>query len=272
MKQESVTFWRDRLLAGMEVLKATYITHSFSRHSHEGYAIGVIESGVEAFAYRGSTHQAPAGALVVIHPGEVHTGYAGQEDGWRYRMIYPLVALMQQAAAALNLPATQVPFFAKPVICDRALVQQFRIFHHMLEQEADPLARESQWLWLASYMVQRYGDTRSPIAKTRRDRPLAQQARAYLTDHYLDPVTLDQLAQTVNLPPLKLLRLFRREWGLPPHQYLIQVRVQQAKRLIATGVPLAVVAADTGFADQSHLTRHFKRWVGVTPGQYQAGC
>ncbi|NJL87128.1 MAG: AraC family transcriptional regulator [Leptolyngbyaceae cyanobacterium SM1_1_3] len=269
---ESVTFWRDPVLADMEVLKATYVTHSFSRHSHEGYAIGTIESGAEAFTYRGMTYQAPAGTLVVIHPGEVHTGYAGQASGWQYRMIYPPCALVQQAAEELGLPAGQVPFFPQPVIHDRALVQKFQAFHLALEQGASPLERESRLLWLAASMIQRHGERRSPKPQIYRGAAIAVQLKTYLYDHYAEAITLDHLAQTVNMPPLRLLRLCRREWGLPPHQYLIQIRVQQAKRLIATGLPLAVVAADTGFADQSHLTRHFKRWVGVTPGQYQGGC
>ena len=272
MTQESVTFWRDSTLADMEVLKATYVTHSFSRHSHEGYAIGIIESGVEAFAYRGSTYRASPGTLVVIHPGEVHTGYAGREEGWQYRMIYPSVPLIQRAVAELGLPTWQVPFFPEAVIRDRGLAQQFLAFHQALEQVALPLERESRLLWLAATLIHQHGEMRSPLPQISRDRTIAQQVQAYLQEHYSETITLNHLAQTVNVPPLKLLRLCRREWGLPPHRYLIQVRVQQAKQRIAARAPLAVVAAETGFADQSHLTRHFKRLVGVTPGQYRAGC
>lgn len=74
--QETVKFWRDAALSDLEVLRARYVTHSFSRHIHEGYAIGIIEAGTEEFFYRGATHQAHAGELVIIHPGEVHTGHA----------------------------------------------------------------------------------------------------------------------------------------------------------------------------------------------------
>ena len=272
VQKESVIFWRDSVLADMEVLKATYVTHSFSRHSHEGYAIGVIESGVEAFAYRGNTYQAPAGTLVVIHPGEVHTGYAGIQEGWQYRMIYPAVTLIQQATAQLSLPSSHVPFFPQTLITEPGLVNQFRTFHQASEQNALPLERESKLLWLTAYLIHKYGELRSPLPRLHRDRAVTDKAKSYLRDRYTEAITLDDLARTVDLPPLKRLRLCRREWGLPPHRYLLQLRVQQAKRLIAAKVPLAIVAADTGFSDQSHLNRHFKRLVGVTPGQYQAGC
>lgn len=274
--QETVRFWRESAIQNMEVLKATYVTHAFGRHIHEGYAIGVIEAGVEAFAYRGSTYQAPAGSLVVIHPGEVHTGQAGVPDGWRYRMTYPPVSLMQQAAVELGQPATSVPFFAQPVIRDRALVRQFQAFHRALEAAETPLARQSQMLWLAAQLIDRYGEARSRLpdlgtAPETNSWPV-RQVQAYLQAHYADSVRLETLSALVDLPPLRLLRLCRRELGLPPHRYLIRIRIQQAKRYLAAGMPSGAVAAATGFADQSHLNRHFKRWVGVTPGQYAAGC
>lgn len=272
MSRESVTFWRDSALANMEVLKATYVTHAFSRHTHEGYAIGIIESGVEAFSYRGSTYQAPAGTLVVIHPGEVHTGYAAIREGWQYRMIYPSISLIQRAVAQLGLPASYVPFFPTTLINDSALVSQFRAFHHASEEGELPLERESKLLWLTAQLIHRHGELRSALPKLHRDQSITTQVQAYLRDRYTESITLEDLAQSVNLSPLKVLRLCRREWGLPPHRYLIQLRVQQAKRLIIAGMPLAEVAADTGFSDQSHLNRHFKRIFGVTPGQYQASC
>ena len=79
------------------------------------------------------------------------------------------------------------------------------------------------------------------------------------------------LAQLTQLNPLKLLLSFRQVTGLPPHAYLVQIRVQQAKQQLAAGRAIATVALETGFSDQSHLNRHFKRLVGVTPGQYVRG-
>jgi AraC-like DNA-binding protein len=187
-------------------------------------------------------------------------------------MIYPSASLLQQAMAELYPASSQVPFFPNPVITDRDLVQQFQAFHQALEQGASPLEKESRLMWLASHLICRYGELRSPLPPLHANRAIAQQAQDYLRSHYQTPITLEDLAQIVGISPLKLLRLYRREWGLPPHRHLVQIRVQQAKRLIAAGNTLVNVAAATGFADQSHLNRHFKRLVGVTPGQYQSGC
>jgi AraC-like DNA-binding protein len=271
--QEQVKFWQEPTLQGLELLRARYITHSFSRHTHEGYAIGVIEAGVEAFTYRGSAHRAPAGSLVVIHPGEVHTGHAGIPAGWVYRMLYPEAALVQRVAQEMGQGTEVEPFFSQPVISDSPLAAQFSRLHQMLEQSPCPLQRESGFWWMVGQLIQRHGDLRShaptPLPTiTQQVRPLED----YLQEHYSDSITLEQLAHIAGLPPLKLLRLFRRVTGLPPHAYLIQVRVNQAKRRLALGQPIADVALATGFTDQSHLNRHFKRLVGVTPGQYVRGA
>ncbi|MBI1880159.1 MAG: AraC family ligand binding domain-containing protein, partial [Chloroflexi bacterium] len=95
--RERVKFWHAHELGQLELLHATYITHTFTRHIHNGFAIGVIEQGAEGFYYRGADHVAAAGNIVVINPGEVHTGQAVTEAGWTYRMLYPEVALVQRA-------------------------------------------------------------------------------------------------------------------------------------------------------------------------------
>lgn len=266
--QESVKFWRDAALADLEVLRARYVTHSFSRHTHDGYAIGIIEAGTEEFFYRGATHQAHRGDLVIIHPGEVHTGHAGEAAGWCYRMLYPSVDWVMQAAEGLAGSASE-PHFFQPVIRNSALVNQFRHLHQALETSDSQLERQSCLLAWISRLIQRHGERRyqRPIEESAVGLEI-RRARDYLHGHYPDAISLDQLADLAQLPPMKLLRSFRRVTGLPPHAYQVQLRVQQAKRLLAAGLPIAQVAAETGFADQSHLNRHFKRLVGVTPGQY----
>lgn len=265
--QETVKFWRDAALSDLEVLRARYVTHSFSRHTHDGYAIGIIEAGTEEFFYRGATHQAHAGELVIIHPGEVHNGHAGEAAGWCYRMLYPAVDLVMQAAEEVGAAASE-PYF-QPVISDRALVNQFRHLHQTLENSDSQIERQSRLLIWIGRMIQRYGERCGYHPSGQKVTGLEiRRAQDYLHSHYAEPVSLEQLADLAQLTPMRLLRGFRRVTGLPPHAYQVQLRVRQAKQLLAIGLPIVQVAAETGFADQSHLNRHFKRLVGVTPGQY----
>ncbi|EFH84237.1 AraC family transcriptional regulator [Ktedonobacter racemifer] len=270
--EEKTTFWRDPAFNDLELLQATYVTHSFAPHTHEGYAIGVIESGAERFKYRGSSHIAPQGWVVAVNPGEVHTGEAAIERGWSYRMFYPDVSLVQRAASPDEAPTLDVPFFPSPVIHDPMLAGMLAQLHLALASSPSTLERESRLTWTFAHLVMRHADTRLIERPTRGGRSIVQHVRTYLEEHATENVSLDQLASLVQLSPFHLLRVFRETVGLPPHSYLTQLRVMRAKRLIASSMPLAEVAGAVGFSDQSHLTRHFKALVGVTPGQYARAC
>lgn len=185
-------------------------------------------------------------------------------------MLYPEAGQLQRAANQLTGVASDYPFFRAPVIKDPQLVQQFVHLHTHLEAGVTVLERESYWLAFLTQLIARHGDARHSLStrQPKADYGLLQQALDYLETKYAANVTLDDLAAQTHLSPYHLLRLFKATYGLPPHAYLTQLRVQRAKRLLLAGQPIATVALDVGFVDQSHLTRHFKRIVGVPPGQY----
>lgn len=266
---ETTKFWRDPNLGNMELLRATFVTHAFTRHSHEEYAIGVIDSGVEEFNYQGETHRATANDIVIVHPGEVHTGQAGVPLGWQYRMFYPDVTLLQQTLAELDETLHSMPYFPQPVIQDPELADRLRKLHIALEQAESRLECETRFLSTFAKLITRHADQRPWIRPNGQEDRAVQQSLEYLNTHYAHSISLEQLATLTNLKPLRLLRSFQRSIGLPPHAYLIQLRVTRAKALLKQGLSIAEVACDTGFTDQSHLNRHFKRMMGITPKQYQ---
>lgn len=268
---ERAIFWRDPALGGLELLRAHYITHSFAPHSHDTFAIGVVESGVERFQYRRESVCAPAGSLVIVNPGEPHTGASALSDGWRYRMLYPDPALLQEAAGEVSGRDRPIPFFARPVIHDPALARELLLLHSALEAGAEPLERQSRLLDFLAKLIQRHADTPHLDAPLGPEPSVVRRLRDYLDQHTSATVTLAELAELAGMSPFHMVRVFTRTTGLPPHAYLTQRRVAQAKALLAQRLPLAQVAAFSGFYDQSHLTRRFKRIVGVTPGQYAHG-
>lgn len=269
--QEKITFWRDPGLSNLELLRATYITHTFAPHIHEGYAIGVIDKGAERFKYRRGMHVAPQGSIVVINPGEMHTGEASSEQGWSYRMLYPDISLLQRAAADAVEKRSDIPFFAAPVIYDPVMAQALSRLHAVLAASPSELERESMLTWTLAHLIRRHADTPARALPSATEHAAILKVRAYLEEHSTENVSLEQLATLVNLSPFYLLRVFRAMVGLPPHSYLTHLRVTRAKRLISSSLPLAEVATAVGFTDQSHLNRHFKALVGVTPGQYARG-
>lgn len=266
---ERVKFWRDPGLDNLELLRATYVTHCFAPHAHEGFAIGVVQRGATTTSYRNAHYDMPAGTIIVINPGEIHTGEAANDQGWTYRMFYPKANLLQRIASELAGQPRDVPFFPSPVITDHALAQRLLKLHRTLEDhQISTLERESLLRCSLARLILGYADAPPAVAEVKPERRYVSQVRDFIEAHYADDISLPQLAALVNLTPCYLLRLFTKTTGLPPHAYLTYVRLRQAKQLLAHGCPIAAAAYQTGFADQSHMTKRFKRAFGITPGQY----
>jgi AraC-like DNA-binding protein len=267
-RKEQALLWRDDDLGRLEILRASYVTHTFARHTHETFAIGLIEAGAGAFVSRGTTHIARASDIFVIHPDEVHNGYAAARSGWTYRMLYPDPALFQRFGPEARRRSHTPPFFPRTVIGDEYLRGLLLTLHALLEQPSDRLARETALSLTLSYLVTAHTASPPHSPSVGREQRAIAWAKDYLQAHYAEPVSLDQLAAIVQLHPSSLIRAFHAEMGLPPHAYLTQVRINHARRFLRAGMSVAQVALETGFADQSHLTRHFKHHVGVAPGRY----
>jgi AraC-like DNA-binding protein len=268
--REQAKYWHVAEFDHLELLKATFVKHTFARHIHDTYAIGMIEDGVEGFYYRHENHIAVKGRVVMINPGEIHTGHAGQHGGWwRYRMFYPSVHLMQDIARELSGEQIDyVPFFNIAVIDDDESATLLRQAHMALESSASLLEKAVLLRLAFGQLMVRYTYNRLHMMTLSDEQQSVRVAREYLEAHFDENVALETLAEVAGLSPFHLTRVFQKQVGLPPHAYLTHLRVQHARKLLPLGLPLVQVALASGFADQSHFTRWFKRIVGVTPGQY----
>jgi AraC-like DNA-binding protein len=263
-------YWRHGAVPGVDLLRARYVTHRYGRHAHETYTVGVIESGVEEFDYGSQLLRAGPGAVALLNPEVVHTGQAGVPDGWSYRVLYPAVDLMAGIAAELGAPGG-TPSFPETVIDDARCARLLRAAH-LAAEHGDRLASSSLLRTALAGVLSAHARLAGPGDLPRRPGQSSVTVRAVqdvLADSLADPPSLDELAAAAGMSPFALLRAFRDATGLPPHAYLNQLRVRLARRLLDAGLRPAEVAAETGFADQPHLTRHFKRVVGVPPGAYQ---
>ncbi|GAC1439618.1 MAG: AraC family transcriptional regulator [Terriglobales bacterium] len=264
--------WRSDAANGLELLYAKYIDYSFARHTHEGFAVGVIEQGANRFDYRGSAHVASAGALMLINPAEVHTGSASDKRGWTFRMFYVDALWLQALATSYVGKRQDLPFFGVPVVHDRWAATRLLRAHRALENPGVRLEQESLLVSAFSRLLERYADRRLVKQSTEKCKSQAIVLREYLEDNYSENISLDELSRLVQLSGSHLIRIFRAFTGIPPHAYLEQIRVNRAKeRLRLGGSSLADVACESGFFDQSHFTRQFKKRVGVTPGEYLKG-
>ena len=272
--QDKAYFWSDPLLGDLELLHANYVTHAFTRHAHEEFAIGVIYSGAQALTYRRADQiLMPAGSIAAVNPGEMHTGYAADPDeGWTYRMLYPAPDLLQRVASEITGQDQDIPFFPHPVIFDNRLAHQIYHMHCALEDLQTPaIERETYLLSVLTQLIVRHADSRPIMSSIHPGDRIALHIRDYLRENYRRNVSLTELSNLTRLSTFQLCRVFKAVTGFPPHAYLNLIRVYQAKRLLRLRVPIVQVALDVGFCDQTHLTKRFKAVFGITPKQYAKG-
>ena len=249
-------------------MEAYYVRHAYPRHSHDYYVICLIDRGRQSFTHEGRKYFTPPGGVILINPGAVHTGEAADAGGFAMRCLYPTLAHMQAAVFGLTGRHQDLPLFTRVRVDDRWAQAQLSALHAALARGAGALECESRFTWTLAQLIGRYGEARAGQPPLGNERDAVRRARRYIDERFAEGVSLAEIAAHVALSPYHLLRAFRAEIGLPPHAYLDSVRIRHAERLIAAGKPLAEVSAETGFSSQSHLTRHFKRLIGVTPGQY----
>ncbi|MGS0893483.1 AraC family transcriptional regulator [Burkholderia stagnalis] len=293
--RDSARYWRTPLLPDADLVTATYRDHAFAPHWHDAYTIPVILEGAERFTYRGNGYVAETGTVPVINPGEVHTGSRAAEEGWCYRVGYMPVEFMRALTGAITGRSQDAPWFAPDVIRDADLAARFALAHRMMEAGSeraagshahgqtaddppaagaprpyDPLAAETAMLDALSTLIVRHADAHPRPAPLAADESRVDAMRERLAADLTGTVTLDEIARAAGLSPFHAARLFTRAIGMPPHAWRNQLRLQRALAPLRAGVPVADVAAASGFVDQSHFTRHFKRMFGVPPGRWQA--
>jgi AraC-like DNA-binding protein len=252
--------------------------HVYHRHSHETYSLGVTESGAQAFSCRGAGHVSTAGLVMAFNPDDPHDGHAATGDGFTYRMVHLAPELLTGLLGELTGTAAGMPLFAAPVITDPALAAALRRLHRSLTGPASPLER-SERLAAVTALAVRHAAGRAreprrtgPAGLMVRDRAAAaDRVREFLRDGDAG-ATLADVAAAAGCSRFAAYRAFRGQYGLAPSEYQRQLRLRAARRALAGGAAVAETAAATGFADQAHLTRWFRRCYGITPGAYRAAC
>lgn len=219
--------------------------------------------GVQSFGYRGSQRFSTPGKIIVLHPDEVHDGAAATQEVLRYRMLYLEPALLRRG---LGNPAAPLPFVRQPVIDDQELLATLIVALNQLDREVDELLADDLVAQIATGLSRHAAAPLKPLRAIALN--AAGRARDFLEDNITRVVRSAELERVSGLDRYSLSRHFRAVFATSPHRYLLMRRLQKARAMIATGLPLAAIAAEVGFADQSHLQRQFKHAYGLTPGRW----
>ena len=247
-------------------MRADFTDHEYRPHVHSEMVVAVTESGGAIIKSRGIEAEARPDRLFVLNPGEVQSAHMGGSRRWVYRSLYFGENTLEDICRGLGL--TKKPSFASSAIDDMGLVAEFRSLHAALEQGGTVCEIRESLIQVFAHMCERCGSPAPPIDAGSDDSALFRKVAAVARAHRLDELHLDELAAVADLTVFQLIRLFKRVAGLTPHAYLVQLRLDDARRHLRNGMPIAEAAMAAGFYDQSSLTNHFRRTYGITPRQY----
>ena len=255
-------------MPGLERIEAFFAGHGFDPHRHDTYAIGFTIQGVQSFRYSGASQHSVPGQVFVLHPDETHDGRAGTSAGFRYRIVYVEPGADARRAGRGALP---LPFVREAVSNNPHLAAAIAPALDDLDRPLEELQRDQIVLDLADALAA----ADPSIARRRLSRPplaCRRRAREMLDANLRTGVASAELEAATGLTRYAVARHFRACLGTSPYRYLVLRRLDRARALIRQGAPLVDAALASGFADQSHMTRHFRKAYGLSPGRWAAAA
>ncbi|WP_217987844.1 AraC family transcriptional regulator [Halomonas salipaludis] len=264
-------FWREPRMPHVELRVVEDGRQvGYARHSHTQWSLGAVTAGESTFHYLDDEYRIHAGHLVLMNPDWVHACNPVDGQPWAYRMLYvdaEWLTRLRHAAGLIDTPCWQD--ISAAVIADPGWYAGYRCMTDaLLDPQRDLLNKQSELVeYLSALMHHLTGQPTRP-----RSLPPAtlRELAAYLDEHVAEEVSLDALCQRSGYSAGHLIRAFKQHFGLTPHAYLINRRIQLGQRQLKQGKPIAEAALNAGFSDQPHFQRTFKRLVAATPHQYRS--
>jgi len=262
-----VALWRSPALGGTQLLAGCFADYAYDPHTHESACFALITDGAIRIRVRGSEFVARKGDLFAIEADGVHAGWPADPLGWKQRALYVRHEQLVDALGAGTRAAGEA--LAAPLIRDAPLTTIFLQLHR-LSESASLLECEESCVQFAARLFRRHMRQPAELRPGGREESAVRLVKDYLECNLTARTSLSDLAAMAHMPPFRLFRAFAGSVGAPPHAWQRQARIRCATRLIRQGFSLREVAATSGFSDQAHMTRAFRRTLGVTPGAYRA--
>jgi len=269
MTPEKATIYRAEKLENLLVFQAHYRNFAFDRHTHEDFALGLMEEGVQTFHCRGEDFYAPPGSMLTVNPDEIHDGKSADKSDFRYRIIYIPYDLLQRVGAEM-LACRRNNYFCLPVTVDGALASELgRLFQLLEEGGSEPLELQVLFSGLLSRLLVKHGTERG-LSFTAGPAPHSiSKVCDFINEMAAENISLEEMAAIAGLSKYHFLHLFSAVHGISPYAMLLNRRLQLARDALRKGMSIVDAALAAGFSDQSHLSRRFKSAFGITPGQYR---
>ena len=269
-----VRAWRPRVPGVVEVFHAHMTSHVYPMHTHEAWTLLIVDDGMIRYDLDRHEHGAMDRVVTLLPPQVPHNGRAATSAGFGKRVVY-----LDLSALPASLIGHAVD---QPVLSDVVLRERISQLHHAVARPGDEFEAENRLAFITERLCwhlgrhgasqhhasQHHASQRGAQAAPSSGAKVADELRGLIDSRFRESVTLREAADVLHAHPAHLVRAFGRAFGISPHQYLTSRRVDLARRLLLDGMPPAQAAAEAGFYDQSHLSRHFSHVLGTSPGRY----
>jgi AraC-like DNA-binding protein len=255
--REYVEAWVPRVPGIAEVLHARFVEHRYPPHTHDTWAVIIVDRGAIRYDLARHHRGADWGTVTVLPPHVTHDGRAATDVGFRKRVVYLDTTLVPAALVGRSVDRSE--------ITDPRLRHEIAGLHDSLRAGEEALDAEGRVAQVVTRLRTQLGDRTDPPAP---DFRLAHQLRDFLTAHADGPVTLTDASRVLQRSVGHLTRDFTATFAISPHAYVIGRRIDRARHLLLAGQPAAQVAIEVGFFDQAHFTRHFRKHTSTTPGRF----
>ncbi|MGW1781698.1 AraC family transcriptional regulator [Streptomyces sp. NPDC002143] len=265
--RQEVSAWRPAVRGVAEVFHAHFTEYAYPMHVHEAWTLLIVDDGAVRYDLDRHEHGTPHDTVTLLPPHVPHNGSPATAQGFRKRVLYLDSDVLGEELIGAAVDA--------PDLRDPVLRRRVGQLHSALARPGDELEAGSRLTLIGERLRDHlHSHRQSPLRARQRTGPprpdpvLARRLRELLDERVVQGLALEEAAALVQAHPAHLVRAFSSAYGIAPHQYLTARRVDLARRLLLDGRPPGAVAVAAGFYDQAHLTRHFRKLVGVTPGRY----
>jgi AraC-like DNA-binding protein len=266
--RESIRFVSPSDMPYLRVVRGTNVTNEFTRHVHHKFCIGTVHKGARVVLQGGASALITENVVFAINAGMSHSCRSQSGSGHDYSAICIDTEKLRNIASQISEKVQAVPYIRSVILFDAELAAKINEFFSLLWHSGSILQRESLLVSMLSALLMRHGNSPPIPCRTGSQHGAINRARGFIREHFAENLSLEDLAGVACLSPFHFQRLFVKSTGVSPHQYVMESRIEKAKELLLEGHSIAGAAIDTGFADQSHFTRAFKRIIGIAPGRY----
>lgn len=242
------------------------IMQKFPNHFHDYYVIGFVEKGKRVLSCKNTEYILNTGDILLLNPLDNHTCYSEDGKSLDYRCLNVSKKVMKELVNQI-FAIDYLPEFKDSVIVSSDLLENLKLLHQMIMKKETEFFKEELFCFLLEQLIKEYAVLESN-KKLEFKEPI-KKVKQYIDDHYEKQISLNELSELSGMNKYTLIRNFTHQMRLTPYQYLETIRINHAKKLLEAGVNLTEIAIFSGFSDQSHFTRFFKKLIGLTPKQYQ---